>query len=155
MSHVRQQIRDEVVTELSSLDPIPFQSVHSTRLYNFRVDQLPALNVYSQGEESEAATMGAALGSNGSNRRNMTRVLLLATECYLSVTDDIDDAMDALAVPVETVLQDTLLDDLVADVQLTTTTFEIDSAGEVPVAVLTLVWRIVYRTLEGEPEVSV
>jgi hypothetical protein len=155
MSHVRQQIRDEVVEELSSLDPIPFQSVHSTRLYNFRVDQLPALNVYSQGEESEAATMGAALGSNGSNRRNMTRVLLLATECYLSVTDDIDDAMDALAVPVETVLQDTLLDDLVADVQLTTTTFEIDSTGEVPVAVLTLVWRIVYRTLEGEPEVSV
>ena len=155
MSHARQQIRDQLVVELGALVPTTFQSVHSTRLYTFREDQLPALNVYSQGEESEAATMGAALGSAGSNRRNMTRVLLLATECYLSVTDNIDDAMDDLAVPVETVVQDTLLNNLVADISLASTTFEIDSAGEVPVAVITMVWQIIYRTLEGEPEVAV
>jgi hypothetical protein len=154
MSHVRQQIRDQAVVELSTLAPAVFKSVRATRLYAYREDQLPALNLYNQGEESEPSTMGGALDSSV-QRRHMIRVLSMATECYLTATDDIDDAMDTLAAAVEGILEATLLTDLIADISLGATTFEIDSGGEVPIAVLTMVWRIVYRTLEGEPEVSV
>ena len=79
----------------------------------------------------------------------------MATECYLAATDDIDDAMDALAVPIEDILENTLLNNLAFDISLQATTFEIDSTGEVPIAVLTMVWQVLYRTLEGQPEVAV
>ena len=154
MSHVRTQIRDQMIVELDVLEPTVFKSVQATRLYAYREDQLPALNIYQQGEESEPLTMGGALDGS-MQKRLMRRGLLMATECYVATTTDLDDIMDEMAAPIEAILGNTLLNDLIQDISLTTTSFEIDSGGETPVGVLTMIWLIVYRTYEGAPEVSV
>ena len=103
-------------------------------------------------------TMGAALGSAGTlQRRLLRRGVSLVTEIYCTSTTDeeVEDEMDRLAAEVEKVLQDTLLNQLAQDVTLVSSDPLIDSEGEIPVGINTLTWRVIYRTLEGDPETSV
>lgn len=154
MSHLRTQIRKQIVSELSVLAPVTVESVESTRMYSLREDQLPAINVYVASEESEITTMGGKqIGAVA--KRLMLRTLNFPVIVYLSAAADVDDAMDGIAVEIEKILGNSLLNDLVQAVELTSTVPTIDAEGEVPIGVLTMNWTVLYQTVEGEPELNV
>ena len=156
MTHVRQQIRDQAVVELTAAIP-EFLTVESTRLYSYREKQLPALNVVTDNEVSQPGTLGGPTAGSMA-KRLMERQLSLQTEIYCSVLDlpdTIDAEMDRLAAEVEKVLENTLLNDLAFDIALTNSVPEVDAEGEIPVGIYTLTWRVNYHTLEGDPETSV
>ena len=153
MSHLRTQIRKQIVSELAVLAPLTVESVESTRMYAFREDQLPAINVYVASEDSEITTLGGKLNSSMAQRL-MLRTLTFPVTVYLSATADVDDAMDGIAVEVEKILGNSLLNNLVQATELTSTVPTIDAEGEVPVGVLTMNWTVLYQTVEGEPELT-
>ena len=88
MAHVRTQLRNQAVTELSVLAPGTVTGVVSTRLSPLRYDQsqLPYINVYTDDEESEPQTL--------SNNRKVERVLSLTTEIYLTGSETAIDAQE-------------------------------------------------------------
>ena len=129
--------------------------MYSTRLYSFRENQLPAVNVYMGPEESEASTMGGKMGAPNMTQRLMFRTVPLMVEVYVAAVEQVDDVLDQAAVQIENVLGNTLLDGLAREITLIGTTPEIDANGEVPVGVLSMTWNVIYQTLEGQPEVSV
>lgn len=156
MTHVRQQIRENAASELDAAIP-EFKEVATTRLYAYREESLPSLNVVTLPEESEVMTMGTQL-VDGMQKRVMQRTLTLMTEIYVSVLSDddkIDDEMDRLSVEVEKVMESTLLSGAASDISLAQTEYTVDAEGEVPVGVIILAWQVIYRTYEGDPETSV
>jgi hypothetical protein len=149
MSHVRQQLRDEMVTELQTI-PEFATSVSSTRILNLRKEQFPFCNVFAEGEESELRAMGA----QGS--RILLRTVILATEVYdIGTADDIDDTLDQYAVDIEKVLGNSTLNDLAYDISLASTDFSFDADSDNPTGVITLFWSVQYQTTEGDPDVAV
>jgi len=149
MSHLRQQIRDQAVLELSAI-PEFVDSVSSTRVLNLRKEQLPYCNVFSDSEESEIRD----IASQGS--RILLRNLTLSVEVYDTGTaDDIDDKLDQYASDIEKVLGNSTLNKLAYDVSLSSTDFSFDAESETPTGVITLFWSVQYQTTEGDPEVAV
>ena len=148
MSHVRQQLRDQMVTELDVI-PELFGKVQSTRLLNLRKAGLPACNVYVDGEEDELRAM-AAQGS-----RVLLRTAIIATEVYAVEVENIDDELDSFAVSIEKILGNSTLNNLAYDVLLASTSFSFDADVEEPTGVITLFWSVQYQTTEGDPEVAV
>ena len=147
MSHVRQQIRDQAVTELSAITT--FSQVKSTRVYQWRKTNLPACNVFTEEEESEPIVM------NRPGQRKVQRDLMMMVEIYATATaDTVDDALDDLIVEVEGILGNSTLGGLAYDVALRKTETDYDGEGDVPVGVASLTWSVQYFTLEGDPETA-
>lgn len=147
MSHIRQQIREQAVLELQAIVPFNNQ-VFSTRLMKFRMEDLPACNVYAESEEDEAITIA------GQGARLLQRELVLAVEIYDVQKEDIDNQLDDLAVEVEKLLGNSTLNNLAFDVQLASTSFSFDTDAETPTGILTLFWSVQYHTTEGDPETA-
>lgn len=148
MSHVRQQLRDRVVTELTPITAFGGR-VYSTRQYNVQKTKLPFLNVFDGGEDSEPS------GMHVGGIRALERVININTRLFVKATEDVDDAADALAVEVEKLLGPSTLNNLAFDIALASTAMDFDSNSESPVGILTLTWRVVYRTTEGDPETAI
>ena len=148
MSHVRQQLRKQAVAEIQAGLPTFLDSTYSTRLYNFRGSQLPACNVFADSEEEEVQTISTR------GERVLFRNLTLNIEIYAIAAEDIDDVLDQYAADIEGVLGKSTLNKLASDVSITSTAFNFDSDGEQPVGILTLTWRVLYQTTEGNAETA-
>ena len=57
MTHIRQQIRSRVVSDLTGL-ALTGSNIQDTRLYNLTQIQLPCLEIYTENENSEISTIG-------------------------------------------------------------------------------------------------
>ena len=150
MSHIRTQLREQMVSELDVIGVLNGK-VASTRILNLRKEQLPYCNVFADGEESELRAMGSQGG------RVLLRTVILATEVYATQSDSalIDDELDSYAVEIEKVLGKSTLNDLAYDVSLASTSFSFDADAETPTGVITLFWTVQYQTTEGDPETAV
>ena len=123
MSHVRTQLRNQAITELSAISQ--FTGVTSTRLSPLRVDanQLPYCNVYTDDEASSPQTM------NAPGARKVERDMNLTVEIYQTGTEDgIDVLMDDLCVEVEKILGNSTLNNIAHDVSLQASGFDFDGA---------------------------
>lgn len=147
MSHVRQQIRDDIVTTLTGLTTTG-SNVFRSRIFPLEDTSLPALCIYTKSEVSEYDTIGLP--------RSVNRVLDVAVEAYVKGVSNYDNTLDTIAVEVEeAIAADVTLGNLAKDAQITA--FEADFAGdgEQPVAVGRFTITVEYRTVENDVETAV
>jgi hypothetical protein len=146
MSHVRQQIRDDIVTTLTGLTTTG-SNVFRSRIFPLEETNLPALCVYTKSETSEYDTIGLP--------RSVNRVLDVAVEAYVKGVSNYDNTLDTIAVEMEeAIAADITLGGLAKDAQITA--FEADFAGdgEQPVAVGRFTVTVEYRTVENDVETA-
>lgn len=147
MSHVRQQIRDDIVTTLTGLTTTG-SNVFRSRIFPLEETNLPALCIYTKSEASEYDTIGLP--------RSVNRILDVAVEAYVKGVSNYDNTLDTIAVEVEeAIAADVTLGNLAKDAQITA--FEADFAGdgEQPVAVGRFTVTVEYRTVENDVETAV
>ena len=146
MSHVRQQIRDDIVTTLTGLTTTG-SNVFRSRIFPLEETNLPALCIYTKSEASEYDTIGLP--------RSVNRILDVAVEAYVKGVSNYDNTLDTIAVEVEeAIAADITLGGVAKDAQITA--FEADFAGdgEQPVAVGRFTVTVEYRTVENDVETA-
>lgn len=147
MTHVRQQIRDRLVTVLTGLTTTG-TNVFRSRIFPLEATKLPALCIFTKSEAVEFDVMGLP--------RSIGRVLDVGVEAYVSGVSNYDNTLDTIAVEVEeAIAADVTLNGLAKDA--TVTAFEADFAGdgEQPVAVGRFTVTVQYRTKENDVETAV
>ena len=146
MTHVRQQIRDDIVTTLTGLTTTG-SNVFRSRIFPLEETNLPALCIYTKSETSEYDTIGLP--------RSVNRILDVAVEAYVKGVSNYDNTLDTIAVEMEeAIAADITLGGLAKDAQITA--FEADFAGdgEQPVAVGRFTVTVEYRTVENDVETA-
>jgi hypothetical protein len=146
MSHVRQQIREQVATTVTGLSTTG-SNVFQSRVYPLQDANLPALLVYSISEDSNADVMGSTLVAQ--------RDLNIVIEGYVKATTDFDDTVDTICAQVEAAMgADRTLNNLAKFSQLVSTEINYNGEGESPVGVVTLTYAVQYRTAVNNAESS-
>ena len=152
MAHARKQLRDAVVTLLSAA-PVKWRHVFNTRFAPTR-DVTPYLLVFIESEISTAQD----LHSGFLQQRDMN----LSIHGHLRVVEgeDLEDAMDAMAVEIEKTLTQTDLKAALGNklkiLELIASSSEIViDDNERTYAEIALGWRVQLFTTEGDPETLV
>lgn len=136
--HQRRAIRDAVVAALATADTAAETRVFPTRMVPWQRIGLPAIAVYTTSETSD---------DQQSAPRELKRTLQLRVDAVLEQSDDVDDAIDALALEIERAMHaDPSFGDKCSDSTLVSTEIEIGEAGNRPVGALGLVYRATYYT---------
>jgi hypothetical protein len=145
MSHVRQQIRDRLVTILTGL-PTTGTSVYAMRKYALDDSKLPALLIYTMDESSTLITIG---------NRTMLRDLNVAVEVLVKSSDNVQNIVDNICRDVEeAVAADFTLNGLAKSCILTGTEVNIVVDGERPLSSARLSFMTKYITAIGDVEVA-
>ena len=145
--HVRRQIRDKVVTVLTGLTTTG-SNVFASRVYPLSDSNLPALLIYTNTEESEPQVIGT--------NRLISRTLSVSIECYVKQSTNFENVTDEISKEVEiAIAADTTLNGLVKDCYIESTSTELNSEGETPLAVATLIFLTNYYVKEQAPDVAV
>lgn len=145
MAHVRNQIRNRLVTTLTGLSTTG-SNVSSSRVYPFAADKLPRISIYTKSESSEYATL--------TRPRTITRTLEALVEVF--VQSVIDDDLDTIASEVESAIYgDVTLNGLAKDARITSFSSDFSGDPDKPVGSATITIEIDYVTIEGSPEAAV
>lgn len=148
MPHLRKSIRDAVVTALTGLATTG-SSVYPTRTYPLDETKLPALCVYTISEDSAVDSMKVST-------RGLARSLELAVEGMAVNNGGLDDALDQIALEVETaVAADPTFGGLCYDCSLSQTRVSVrggESQKEIGSIILTFTLR--YRTRASDPSTN-
>lgn len=137
--HQRQLIREAAKAALLGKTAAG-DRVYETRLIPYRRLELPALAVYALEEEVDSESARTA-------PRELARDLDLAIEGVVLPGENVDDALDALALQVETAIHaDETLGGTASDAILTGTEIDILIDGEEEMGVVRLIYRTRYYT---------
>jgi len=146
MSHVRQQIRERVATDLTGLSTTG-SNVFQSRVYPMEGAGLPGLIVYTNSESVDL--------DETSSGRHLVRILDVVVEGYVKATSNSDDTVDTIAAEVETAIaNDSDLNSLAKDSILATTEIELSGDAEQPIAVVRMTFTVVYVTADNAPETA-
>ena len=85
--HVRMQIRNQVVTQLTGLTTTT-SHVYDSRVYPLEAGNLPALLIYTKSEDSEPIEIGS--------NRTSQRMLSLVVEAYVKSATNFEDTLDTI-----------------------------------------------------------
>jgi hypothetical protein len=151
MSHVRQQIREAVVSALKGI------TAFGDRVYGYqgktqRAVPYVVVRTANESVKPEETTFGSA------GKPTLMRSLQLDIEVRAKAAVDPDDIMDGYAVSIEEKMAGTALDDLAVSVWPNETrieTAETNENLEKDAALMTLTYLVEYRTAEGSPETAV
>lgn len=147
MSHVRQQIREYFVTQLTGLSTTG-SNIYSSRIYPLGSAKLPAVIVYSQSETIDELAF--------SNKRTQIRSLELAVEGYVRATSSFDDTLDTISSEIEQAILDApTLGGLAKNTQLSSVEAMYSGDGEQPVGTIRLIFNVQYSTETGQPETAI
>lgn len=137
--HERQAIRDAAVTALAGATAAGAR-VYKTRLAPIRQAELPAISVYT---EEESVTPESLKTSP----RELTRSVTLAVEAWVRATDNVDDALDDLALEIETAMDaDQNLGATAFDSILMRTEIGLKLDGDRPMGCVHLEYAVTYHT---------
>jgi hypothetical protein len=142
--HVRSQIRRAAALALEA-DPQLKAVIYQSRVRNLDQAKLPAIFLYTVSESSEVAAMGG----------NMERVVELQVVGAVKADDDLDRKVDDLADHIERVVVSGALDGLAKFVELTSTEVDLAGEGDNPIATITMIFEVQYRTAHGVPGVAI
>ena len=139
MPHVRQSIRDNVVTAVTSLSTTG-SNVHRTRVYPLESGDLPGLCVYANSEASEVDIL--------SGTRSLNRTADIVVEAYVRATANYDNTLDTICGEVEAALAtDVTRGGKAKDTTLIATEIEYsDEAGDRPIGIARMTFSVMYRT---------
>jgi|TARA_R110001583_G_scaffold80041_1_gene215431 hypothetical protein len=145
--HVRMQIRNQVVTQLTGLTTTAAR-VFDSRVYPLEDANLPALLIYTKSETSEPIEIGT--------NRTSERLLSLNIEAYVKSTTNFEDTLDTICKEVEqAIAADPTLSGKAKDCYLESTEIEFNAEGEKPLAFATLTFLTSYYVQEQSPDVAV
>ena len=147
MSHVRQQIRERIATNVTGLTTTASR-VFQSRVYNLQSTELPGLLVYTTSEQSERDTF---IGSNGLNR-----VVDVVIEGYAKATSNLDDSLDTISAEVEAaVAADPTCQGACNDLALATTEIEYTGESDQPTGMVRMTFNVIYRTTTTTPTTAI
>tara|TARA_R110000765_G_scaffold417292_1_gene519690 strand:- start:113 stop:559 length:447 start_codon:yes stop_codon:yes gene_type:complete len=145
--HVRMQIRNQVVTQLTGLTTTAAR-VFDSRVYPLEDANLPALLIYTKSETSEPIEIGT--------NRTSERLLSLNIEAYVKSTTNFEDTLDTICKEVEqAIAADPTLSGKAKDCYLESTEIEFNAEGEKPLAFCSLTFLTSYYVQEQSPDVAV
>ena len=138
MAHVRQTIRDHIVSAVTGLSTTG-ANVFPSRVYPIAAGKMPGLAVYTLSEAIEAQTLRPP--------RGLVRILEISIEAYVEGSTN-DDVLDNICAEVEAaVAADITRGGNAKDTILVS--FEADFAdGERPLVVGRLTYQVTYSTAE-------
>lgn len=143
MSHERQQLREAIVAQLKgpSNDRTSAGSrVTKSRMEPQTIDQLPAISVYSADEAIHESSSSTA-------PRELKRLPRIQIVGWVVASSAVDDALDALALQIETAMDlDHTLDHYAFDSILESTSFVQIEGGERPLGAVSLTYACTYHT---------
>lgn len=147
MSHVRQQIRERLITICGGLTTTT-NHVYNTRLYALIPDaNLPALLIYTQTEDSERELIAPS-----TYQRNLNVIVEGVAEGNTTV----ENTLDTISAEVETVIgSDPGLNGLCVSISLSSTEIEFTSESEHPIGVIKLSFDCLYYTAANDPTISI
>ena len=140
MSHVRQVLRDAVVTSLSGLGTTG-SNIFNTRIFPLAQSSLPCLTVFSESEEAEELTLGG----------NLDRAVSIVVTGYARATSNIENTLDTIAAEVEAAFNPG------ASAKYWTlagTAFEFDGDGDNAIATIAMTFSVFYQTARSAPETA-
>ncbi len=138
MAHVRQQIRSQMATLLTSGVALVSSRVYNSRVYPLTEAKLPAITVYAGAEQSGLMTSG---------RKTLMRTLTVNVDVYALATANLDNDLDAICVQVEeAIAADFSLSGLAKTTVLSGTEIDFSGEAEQPVGVARLNFSVVYST---------
>lgn len=147
MPHVRQSIRDDIISTVTGLATTGAR-VYKSRVYPMDADKLPGLCVYTKDESSTVLSMGP--------NRTISHTLTIVIEAYVKALTGYDDSLDAIALQVENALMvDRKRDGLAKDTQITSFQADFSGQGDQPVATGIITVDVVYHTKEADAGVAV
>ena len=147
MTHIRQQIREQVGTTLTGLTTTG-SNVFESRVYPLSDASLPALIIYSKSETSSISTMGTGLG--------IDRTMTLTIEAYVKANLTFDDTIDTICDEVEVAMgTDPSLNGKVRFSYLESTDIDYDGDGENPIGYATMNYVVEYRTAQNAPSTGI
>jgi len=141
MSHVRQQIRDQLKTTLTGLATTGV-NVYSSRVYDH--DALPSLTIYSLSEE---------LGEESGNKQ--LRMLNIMVEIRAQATTNLDDTLDTISAEVEDAIfagGDTTLSGTCKDIDFDGLDIELSGDADQPTGMMTMRFLAMYRVDKTDVE---
>lgn len=143
-AHPRQQIR-EAVKALLLNQTAAGSRVSETRVISYRKSELPAVSIYIPVESVEPDE------SRNTAPRELTRTAQLVIEGVVQQTANVDDALDALALEIETAMHaDETFGGKADDSILESTEATLTEDGDRLVGVVRLVYSVEYRTFAPE-----
>ena len=147
MSHVRQQIREEIAAILGGLVSVPAANVFVSRAYPVNDESLPCVLIYSARDElmSEASAMS---GKRGYLLQTNVEVRVRPVAAADALTDTICAEIQAA------LAADDTLGGLVKDLDLYSTDIGFDGEAENPTGYARLAYGALYRIAKGDPETA-
>lgn len=147
MAHVRKQIRDYFLTQLTGLDTTG-SNAFASRIYTLDNAKLPALIVYTNSESSNDTSFGF--------KKVQERRLEVVVEAYVRALTTFDDDIDQICEEVEEAILDApQLGGLAILTELQSTEANYSGEAEQPIATVRLSFEVTYRTEVGTPTVTV
>lgn len=147
MSHVRKQIRDNVVTALTGLATTG-NNVYRSRVYPLASGKLAGLCVYTKSESVEYQTI--------TRPRGQYRTLDLVIEAYAIATANLDNTIDQISLEIEEALTiDVTRGGLAKDTLISDIEVEYQADGEKPVGMCKISVIVEYRTAENDVETAI
>ena len=146
MAHVRQLIRDNVITAVTSLSTTG-ANVYRTRIYPLEAGNLPGLCVYTSVEDSAADTM--------TGTRGMERSCDIIIEAFVRAVSNYDNTMDTISAELEAAMAtDVTRGGNAKDTVLVRSEFELSDEGDRPLAMVRLTYSVLYRTAINDATVA-
>jgi hypothetical protein len=147
MAHVRKQIRDRVASVLTDGVASVNSRVYISRVYPITSDDLPALTVSINSEQSSMITLGTT--------KSLGRRLSINIDIYARSTSALDDSIDAIAVEIEqAIAADFTVNGLAKEAILSATNIEHSGEAEKPVGIARLSYDVLYHTSVSDPETA-
>lgn len=141
MAHVRQQIRDDIVTTLTGLSTTG-SNVYRSRVYPLADDKLPGICIFTDSEEIETSSITPP--------RTQMRALNVRADVYVKGVSNFDTEVDTICQEIEQALaSDVTRGGLAKDTTVTGFEVEFSGEGDQPVAIGRLSISVQYATLEN------
>lgn len=144
--HVRKQIRDAAVTALTGLTTTGAR-VKNNPVYPLQEADLPGLRVFTRNESSEPIELGVA--------RTRERTLDLFVEGCVKSISGYGDTVDLICKEVEIALDaNNGLGGLCKYIEPSSFVEDQDGTSEKPIAIGRMLFKVVYNTQKGSPDVA-
>ncbi len=146
MAHVRQQIRDRIVSVLKSNASLVRRRVFSSRVYALTEKDLPAITVYTGSEASALQTIGL---------KTSARVVSVEIDIYVRATNNFDNDVDAIAVQIEeAIANDFTVNGLAKSAVLASSEINFSGEAEQPIGSAKLTFDVRYDTAINDVETA-
>lgn len=143
MSHVRQQLREQVAAALAGLS-LTGARVFQSRFYPLERTDLPGILVFVDDESIDYMSI--------SSNAHLKRDVLVRIQAVAKANSDLDDTLDTISANIETAIHGASL--IIKAKGFVGTQIDIDSSGEQPVGKATLTYRMQMITTSADPQTA-